>query len=304
MKLWIDTDCGVDDSTAILISLFSKNTEILGISCIGGNVSCDQVTLNVRRTLKAFGKEDIPVYKGCERALISEPRHIPEIHGQDGLGDIDYDAFGIRDVVPMQEENAVFKLVEVLKENEDIELLTLGPLTNIALAMHIAPEIKKNIKHIMCMGGADNLEGNTTKFAEFNFFCDPEAAAIVLREFDNTKITLCTWNLTMKHAIKGEAVKDFFLRKETYLQRFVGATWHLPIEYDGDQALMADPIASFLCMQPDAIKKERIVKIEIPLSGEQRGATICTDVPSGVHIVTEFDLEQYVAYMRSLLLHH
>ena len=304
MKLWIDTDCGVDDSTALLICLSSPNVEIIGISCIGGNVSCDQVTLNVRRTLKAYGKENIPVYKGCERGLIADSMHIPEIHGKDGLGDIDLDAFGVRDVVPIQKENAIFKLIDVLKENNDIEILTLGPLTNLAIALQICPEIEKNIKRLTIMGGAEDLKGNTTKFAEFNIYCDPEAAAIVFREVQPSKIYLATWTLTVHHIVTGDDFTSIFLQKDTYMQRWIGATWHLPIEHDSGNALMADPLAAFVCVSPEYIKEDKRATIEVPLSGEQRGATVSKDDPNGAHIVQKIDLSKFFENINKLLQHH
>lgn len=100
MKLWIDTDSGVDDATAILFALNAPNVEIAGISCVGGNVQLDNVIKNVNRTLLVFGKkpvQEIPIFAGCSRALVNPPMVIPEIHGNDGLGDIKNSDFQINE---------------------------------------------------------------------------------------------------------------------------------------------------------------------------------------------------------------
>lgn len=182
MKLWIDTDSGVDDATAILFALNAPNVEIAGISCVGGNVQLDNVIKNVNRTLLVFGKkpvQEIPIFAGCSRALVNPPMVIPEIHGNDGLGDIKNSDFQINeaDFKLDKSKHAVNALIDCVsqhqysKENDDrITLLCIAPLTNIAIALRMAEkEMINGIKEIIIMGGCEEGSGNTSKYAEFNF---------------------------------------------------------------------------------------------------------------------------------------
>jgi len=138
-KLWIDTDCGIDDSLAILICLNCQEYEIVGISCVGGNATLEQVIHNVNRTLNVWGhgSEKIPIYAGCSRAIIEEPMTIPDIHGKDGLGDINDSDFGINVPDRLEKENAINAIIDACEKYEDLYMLTLAPLTNIALALRM-----------------------------------------------------------------------------------------------------------------------------------------------------------------------
>lgn len=307
-KLWIDTDCGIDDSTAILICLNSPNVEIIGISCIGGNVSVDRVANNVLRTLKVYGSEcekRIPVYIGCQKALLTDSMHIPEIHGYDGLGDINSKSFGVDEVPPPQKENGIFQMIEAIRSHEHVSVLTLGPLTNFAISCHISPDIVNHIDELVIMGGADDLEGNSTKYAEFNIRCDPEAAEIVFREFPQNKITLSTWSLTKRYGITGANYDIFFKHNEYVLQRWIAQTWRKALEHDNDVALMADPLAAFIvCYENEAIEESKRMKIDVPCSGVEIGATKCTDDENGARIVQKINFDLFINVMKKLLTSH
>jgi len=305
MHLWIDTDCGVDDSTAILLCLDHPNIDIVGISCIGGNVSCEQVTKNVRRTIKVYdSKLSIPIFQGCERGLVSEPMHVPFIHGNDGLGDIDLDSFGICDIPPIMTENSVFALIKAIREYPDLTILTLGPLTNLALAIRIDPGIIPLISSLYIMGGAEDCVGNMTPYAEFNFVCDPESAHIVFSSVPKSRITLSTWTLTKTHGLKGEILQEIFHKDTSKLQRWMAATWSNVIKYDENQALMADPIAAFLAINgKDAIEETEPMDVQIVLNGEKRGATLCTPIKDGVNIVKRINFGLFTEAIQKLFKH-
>ncbi|OHT11328.1 Inosine-uridine preferring nucleoside hydrolase family protein [Tritrichomonas foetus] len=322
INLWIDTDCGIDDSTAILICLDSPRINVVGISCIGGNVSVSNVSINVLRTLKAYSHhlnkinnqlkqnkineyENIPVYAGCEKALLTPSMHVPHIHGNDGLGDIDPSEFDVQETVEKRPENGVFKMIETIRKYEHITVMTLGPLTNFALANHLAPDISEHIDSLVIMGGAEDLKGNTTKFAEFNIRCDPEAAKIVFDTFPNHKITLSTWSLTMKNGISGENFNFIFKQNGpdcTIMQRWIAKTWEKALKHDNGVALMADPLAAFIVAYgDDAILESMRKKIDVPLFGEEVGATKCNDDANGVRIVTKINFDLLMSVMKHLL---
>ena len=274
-SLWIDTDCGVDDSGAILIALNCSNVNVIGISCVGGNVSLENVERNVMRTLSVYGKTDIPVYHGCEAGLIANPLHASHIHGTDGLGDIDFNSYGVKMEMKVQKENAVFALIDILMKRDDVEILTLGPLTNIAHAIHIEPKIIAKIKSITIMGGAEDLKGNVTKYAEFNFKADPEAAAMVFKYIPGNKITLVSWTLTIKYVMKDDNLNELFYSRDTVIGRWVNDIWQTAIKYNGNKTYTADPLASFVaCYGNKAIKTVKRAGIDIILSGEKTAASV------------------------------
>ncbi|KAH0794302.1 inosine-uridine preferring nucleoside hydrolase-like [Histomonas meleagridis] len=301
-KLWIDTDCGVDDSTAILIALDCPDVEVVGISCVGGNVSLDKVINNVIRTISVYGKDDIPVYPGCQKPLIVDAVHIPEIHGNDGLGDIDFSKFNTEIKVKPQSEHAVFALIKTFMENDDISLLTLGPLTNIALAIHIEPKLITKIKSVIIMGGAEDMKGNTSKTAEFNFFCDPESAHIVMNALPPEKVTLVTWTLTCTHAFNDDIVKNYLQQDKTTMERWLKETWKVVVAFCSGSAYLADPIASFVaCYGEKAIKSFVNMKIEVPTNGENKGATIAEESNGGFCVVKEINFQYFLEVLRKLM---
>ncbi len=178
-RVILDTDPGIDDALAIILALNSPEIELVGITTVCGNVYVDRAVKNVYRILRFMDRMDIPVYRGAYKPIINEPNVIEDIHGTDGLGDID---------LPTPDEdtrgNAIqFILEEVNEKPNEVTIVALGPLTNIAMAILIDPEFSGKVDKIISMGGAFALTpygyGNDTPVAEFNVYTDPEAAKIV-----------------------------------------------------------------------------------------------------------------------------
>ena len=173
-KFIMDTDTGSDDAIALVMALSDKNVEILALTTVFGNVSLAQATRNALLSCEAAGVI-VPVYPGMDRPLVRDRIEATHVHGYDGLGDA-----GILDPkLKAQAKHAVSALIDLIAEHEDIELITLGPLTNVALAMRKAPEILKRLKKIICMAGAQLGYAAESEVAEFNVLADPEAAKIV-----------------------------------------------------------------------------------------------------------------------------
>lgn len=183
-KIIVDVDAGTDDAWALFM-LFKAMDEglcdIRAITCVHGNTTVNNVVKNVFRILKTVGKESsIPVYKGCVDQLVVVEKPTKDLyHGVDGFGDVCQDQV---DTSLVQSKHAVNAIVDLIKENpKDIELIFLGPLTNLALAIRMyGKEVTDGIKEMHLMGGNYMGVGNITKAAEFNFYSDPEAAHIVL----------------------------------------------------------------------------------------------------------------------------
>ena len=176
-KIIIDTDPGQDDAAAIMLALASPELQILGITAVAGNVPLALTARNARIILDICGRTEIPVYAGAKAPLKRELVTAEYVHGKSGIDGVE----PYEPATPLQSAHAVDFIVETLQAAEDgeITLCPLGPLTNVALALQRAPEIKPKIREIVLMGGGFFEGGNVTPAAEFNIYVDPEAAAIV-----------------------------------------------------------------------------------------------------------------------------
>jgi purine nucleosidase len=203
-RILIDTDPGQDDALAILLALSAKTEiEVVGITAVAGNVSVGQTCANALRICHLAGRDDMPVVAGCEKPIL-RPLHTAEfICGPDGLS-------GMELVAPPRAAtpgHAVNHLIDtILNSAGKISVCALGPLTNIALALLLAPEIAALIERLVIMGGARDL-GNITAAAEFNFFVDPHAAAIVFGA--GIPITLFPLNATYQAVATPARLHDF-----------------------------------------------------------------------------------------------
>jgi len=174
-KIWIDTDTASDDAVAILMALRWHDILVEGISVVSGNVPVDMGVRNALYTVELCGSK-APVYRGLERPLVIEPSYAYFFHGPDGMGGMNYP----ESVQNVESEHAVDAFIKAVRNAPgEITLVTLGPLSNIASAIRIAPDIVDMIPMCYTMGGAAACLGNVTPAAEYNIWVDPEAAKIV-----------------------------------------------------------------------------------------------------------------------------
>jgi inosine-uridine nucleoside N-ribohydrolase len=178
-RVIIDTDPGIDDAAAILMTLGSPELNIEAMTTVFGNTPVENCTINALRILEAAGRSDVPVYEGAGRPYnCAEPFFAALIHGDDGLGDAD---------VPMpstaaQTTNAVIELINrVMASPGEITVMAIGSLTNVALAMAVEPKFAEAVGEVIVMGGAVNVPGNASPTASANLRGDPEAADVVYR---------------------------------------------------------------------------------------------------------------------------
>lgn len=176
--LILDVDTGIDDSLALLYAAGSPDTELVAATCVSGNIDARQVAINTRAILELAGRFDVEVALGREIPLIRALETTPETHGPQGLGHAELPPPS----QPMSERHAVDLIIEEASRRPgEITLVTLGPLTNLALAVMREPALPRLLKAYALMGGAYGVSGNTTPTTEWNIHCDPEAAAIVFR---------------------------------------------------------------------------------------------------------------------------
>ena len=174
----IDTDAGSDDAVAIVMALRHSDVDARAITVVAGNVPLEQGVVN-SLYFAELCDADVPVFAGADRPLLREYISADWFHGADGLGD-----WGER-YQPRHssasEKHAVDAIIETVRATPGIVLVTLGPLTNVALALRKAPDIASLVSRCVIMGGAACTNGNVTPAAEYNIWCDPEAARIVFR---------------------------------------------------------------------------------------------------------------------------
>jgi purine nucleosidase len=193
-KIIIDTDPGQDDAVAILLALASpEELDVLGIVAVAGNVGLHHNANNARKIVELSGRHDIPVYAGCARPMRRTLVTAEHVHGDTGLNGPDLPE---PTKVPLQTQHGVDYIIDTLMAHDkgEITLCTLGPLTNIAMALVKQPAIAERIAEIVMMGGGYFEGGNITPAAEFNIYVDPEAADIVLRS--GVKITIQPLDVT------------------------------------------------------------------------------------------------------------
>lgn len=205
MKWIIDTDPGIDDASAIITAINSGALDILGITTVHGNVGLEHTTRNALKLVELLGA-NVPVYQGASRPILQHREHAAEYHGEDGFGNTFLPGPGISPA----DGHAVDFIIRSAKEHE-VSLLTLGPLTNVALAIAKDRDLEKQIKRIVMMAGTSRARGNTSPVAEFNIFADPEAAAVVFNS--GIPITMVPWETCLDTAFGPDTVAK--LRKSS-----------------------------------------------------------------------------------------
>ncbi|HHW69809.1 MAG TPA: nucleoside hydrolase [Clostridiales bacterium] len=269
-RIIIDTDPGLDDAAALFIACSAPELDIKAVTTVAGNQTLDKVTENAKRIL-GYLKSSNRFAVGARGPLIRELETAPDVHGDTGLGTVVFPHSSIE----LDEKNAYEVIYEeALEANGELEILALGPLTNIAMTMLIYPEIEGMIKHITLMGGSCYI-GNYTPAAEFNIFVDPEAAKIVFES--GIPITMIGLDATYRAYIMPDEIDSIFELENDYtrmLKQIIEVLAKVSIEGGFKGAIMHDPLATASLIDPGVIDtREYYVAIET--KGEYtRGKTV------------------------------
>ena len=194
----IDTDTASDDAVALIMAMQAPDVHIAAITTVAGNVNVQQATINALYTAQICGK-DIPVYIGADKPLMRPHLDASWFHGQDGMGDMNYPS----PIRQPETQHAVDAIIDTIEAYPDLTLVTLGPLTNIALAVAKRPEIAAKVGRCIIMGGNPCCVGNVTPAAEYNIWVDPEAAKMVFRS--GLPIEMVGWHVSRGEAVWNEA---------------------------------------------------------------------------------------------------
>jgi purine nucleosidase len=176
----LDVDTGIDDSLALLYAVASPEANLVAVTCVSGNVEARQVATNTLAVLELAGRTDIEVAIGREVPLVRPLQTTPETHGPDGVGHARLPPPSR----PVSDRHGVDVIIEEARRLPgEVTLVTLGPLTNVAVALEREPALPRLLRGLVSMGGAFGVPGNTTPTTEWNLHCDPEAARIVFRRW-------------------------------------------------------------------------------------------------------------------------
>lgn len=304
MKVILDMDPGHDDALAIFLALAHPEMEVLGITCCAGNAPLERTQYNARVVLDVAGRTDIPVAAGLPKPLLRELRTAPNVHGQSGLDgpELPQPSF------ELVQEHAVDLIVRLLMESDGpVTLIPTGPLTNIAAALLMRPEIKSNLEKVVLMGGAHG-EGNTTPSAEFNIWVDPEAAKIVFEA--GLDITMVGLDVTHKALVTfddAERIKAMDNRVSTFvyeLLEYFGR--HHRSFYNWNGSPIHDACAVAEVLRPGLITT-RHVNVQVETQSElTRGRTVCdllgvTGLPPTAHVGVDIDRDAFVEMLLEAL---
>jgi purine nucleosidase len=256
------------------MALRSPDVRVAGISVVSGNVPLAQAVENALYTVELCGATDVPVFAGCDRPLLREPAHADWFHGRDGLGNQDYPRATMR----AEADHAIDAIIEVVFTNPGIELVTLGPLTNIAMALRRESSIAKKISRCVIMGGNPCCEGNVTPAAEYNIWCDPEAAQIVFRS--GIPIEMVGWQLCRGDASLSETDIARVRALDTKLAHFAMDCNRSAMEANRIQTgeigiALPDPVAMAVALDPSIVIEASDHRVEVETVSElTRGQTV------------------------------
>ncbi len=269
----IDTDTASDDAVALIMALRAPDVRVAAITTVAGNVPVQQSTRNALYTVELCGA-DVPVYSGAEQPLLRAYQNATWFHGRDGLGDRGY---------PPPRQNpaklhAVDAIIETVEANPGLVIVTLAPLTNLALALAKRPEIAGKVGRCVVMGGAPCCEGNVTPSAEYNIWVDPEAARVVL--LSGIPVELVGWHLSRGDAVVREDDIARILGFNNEVAKFAiecnsHARKAYKIQTGEDGISLPDPVAMCLALDPGVATawSEHYVDVETQ-SELTRGMTV------------------------------
>jgi purine nucleosidase len=300
-KIIIDTDCGVDDAQSMLLAFGSKNAEVIALTTVYGNASVQNTTANTLKVLDLVQK-DVPVYPGCAKPLVAEPHYAAYVHGEDGLGDAGIPASSR----VAEKKHASQALVDLAFSHPgEIDLIAIGPLTNLAVAQELDPDLPSRFASLTIMGGAVYAKGNINITAEFNIFADPEAAKAVFERWPMVRIL--SWETTMEHLFTKADLERFFALN-TPKSKFMHDTNQIIMGFvrkmfNQEFLYAPDELAVACAIDPTLITKKETHYVSVETGGIQsRGLTYVdwwerSGRTANAEIILEVDQDRFLQMM-------
>lgn len=304
-NLVIDTDPGVDDAHAIMMAFAHEGAKVKAITTVAGNVELDRTTANACTVLDVLGvpPERTPIFVGCDRGLLGTRLDAASVHGGDGLGNSNHPRSNRR----VEREHAALALIRLADESPgELTLVAIGPLTNIALATRLDPQLPTKYQRLVVMGGAIRGAGNMPDpTTEFNIRTDPEAAAIVFNSWPG--LWLLSWETTMEYMLHYDQARqllDAGTPRSDFARRITEQTLTFIQDRLGRAGLfMPDPLAMAAALEPSVVTRSEMRAVTVELRGEHtRGQTSVdwhhlTGRQPHVNLILEINFERFFEMM-------
>ncbi|MDN6166189.1 MAG: nucleoside hydrolase [Tetragenococcus koreensis] len=289
----IDCDPGIDDSLALLLALQSKELNVLGITIVSGNVPASIGAQNALKVLQLVNRLDIPVYIGAEKPLKVPFESAQDTHGEDGLGNSQ-----IPFVTSSQPKaNAISFIKDTLKQNPETTVLALGPLTNIALALKEDPDCFAKVSRFIVMGGSYLSHGNCSPVAEYNFWCDPDAAKFVFEQEFPVPIEMVGLDVTRKIVLT-PTILEYMKHTNKQIYSFIQQISRFYFDYHWEHekvlgCVINDPLTVAYLLD-STLAQGFNSHVEVATLGLGRGQSIVDDhnfwqLPNNCYLLTEVD---------------
>ena len=306
IPVWFDTDLGVDDAVALLVLLRLPQLELKGISAVAGNAELHHTFENARNVCHLAGTS-IPVYPGAERPMFVPLHTAPLVHGKNGVGEVELPSSPAA-VETKPAWDALYEAAEAA--GGELEVLAVGPLTNLAIALGKYPRLKTLLKRILIMGGAAK-GGNVTPAAEFNIYGDPHAAQAVFRS--GVPLVMCGLDVTMEAYLTPEEV-DEIGEHGTPVCRFVRESNQLALNFFervGGPGLCCHDTCPVLFLACPELFSGEPAGVYVETRGTLTLGKTVTDLwsdkqfPSQIaFVVLDVDRDRFAAKVRELLLEY
>lgn len=306
-KVIIDCDPGIDDALALLLALASPELDVAGITTVSGNVPADMGARNAKKVLRQADREDVPIYIGEMAPLGGTYADAMDTHGSDGLGE----SF-LPDVPGEFPEKPAVEFLEETLEKEETDILALGPLTNLARLFQKRPELIRRVSRFVSMGGSFRSHGNCSPVAEYNYWCDPEAAKICyeLSAEAGKKIEMVGLDVTRQIVLTPNLISYMErLDKKTggFVRKITGFYMDFHWEYEGIiGCVINDPLAAAYLIDPSMCSGFDSF-LEVETEGICRGQTVVDSMnfwkknPNS-HVLTETDAKRFMSFFLSRIL--
>ena len=304
---FIDTDTASDDAVALALALTDDCVNVVGIGVVAGNVPLDSAVQNALYTREVCGRDEVPVYVGADRPLVFELGTAQNVHGNDGMGDIGLPLTGR---VP-DPGHAVDALIEASHTHAgELTLVTLGPLTNIALAVRRDPTLTERISRVVIMGAAADHVGNVNPVAEFNMWVDPHAVQVVLDS--GLPLEFVGWDISRRDAVIVPALADELRAIGTPLAEFCVDIQATVASFCATETKLAgfdlpDPIAMAYAIDPTIATETRRMHLDVECDSATTRGMVVMDLlgftrrePNAL-VVMHADHERFVDTLRAMM---
>jgi purine nucleosidase len=302
----VDTDTASDDAVALVMALRCPDISVEAITVVAGNVPLAQGVQNACYTVELCGAT-VPVHAGASGPLRRTLVTAQEVHGQDGMGDLGLP----RPAPPPAAGHAVDALLAAAERHVGrLTLVTLGPLTNVALAVRREARFASRIAHCVAMIGTSDSVGNQTPVAEYNAYVDPEAVAVVLDS--GLRLTLVGWDVSRRDAVITRAEADELRALDTPLARFAMDIQATLVRFCARTTQLAgfdlpDPVTMAVAIDPRVVTAAEHVRVDVDVDSPlTRGQLVLdrlelTRRPPNATVVTAADRARFRQMLRAAL---